>query len=889
MIKTAQRLVVLFIACCSLAVFSQSAIADDVIRATLKNGLRVVIVKNSLAPVVTTEVNYLVGSNESPEGFPGMAHAQEHMMFRGSPGLSADQLSSLIASLGGEFNADTQQTVTQYFLTVPAADIDIALNIEAVRMRGVLDSDDLWKEERGAIEQEVAQDLSNPGYVFSTRLLQELYAGTPYAHDALGTRESFQKTTGAMLRKFYDTWYPPNNAILVIVGDVDSRAVLAKVRDLFETIPARPVPQHPAIRLQPIKPSAMGIDTDLPYGMAIVAYRLPGIDSPDFIAGQVLADVLDSRRGRLYNLVIEGKALSAGFDSDALPKAASGYASVSFPQGGDGPALVSAIKTIITGYVKDGVPPELVEAAKRHEISDAEFQKNSVPGLAALWSATLAIEGRGSPEEDIEAVKKITADDVNRVARQYLTPDRSISAVLTPKPSGAATSSREFKGPESFTPKQVKAVTVPAWAEKALTPPALSAQAQQPVDTTLPNGLRLIVQPSTTSATIGIYGQVKNNPLLQQPDGQEGVARLMESLFPYGTTSLDRIAFQQAMDDIGAELAAGTSFSLRVLADRFDRGVQLLADNLLRPAFPAQAFTIVQQETAQALKGEEESPSFRMHRALRSALFTGEDSALREATPATVSALKLDDIKAYYRGVFRPDMTTVVVIGRVTPEQARAAIEKYFGAWTASGPKPQTELPPVPLNKPSSTVVPDASRVQVEVQLAETIGVTREHPDFYALQLGNHVLSGAFYATRLYRDLREKAGLVYSVESILEIGKTRSLFGVLYACDPPNVSKARAVVEGDLRAMQTTLVTAHELQQTKALLIRQVPLSRSSMENIAADLLSLSLALDNLPLDEPQRAARRYLELTAVQVKDAFMKWIRPADFVQVTLGPAPQ
>ena len=232
-------------------------------------------------------------------------------------------------------------------------------------------------------------------------------------------------------------------------------------------------------------------------------------------------------------------------------------------------------------------------------------------------------------------------------------------------------------------------------------------------------------------------------------------------------------------------------------------------------------------------------------------------------------------------------MTTIVIIGRVTPQQARTVVEKYFGDWKASGPKPQTDPPPVPLNKPSAAMVPDASRVQVEVQLAETIGLTRTDPDYYALQLGNHVLSGAFYATRLYRDLREKAGLVYTVESFMEIGRTRSLFGVFYACDPPNASKARALIEGDLRAMQTTPVTAHELRQAKALLIRQVPLSRSSIENIAGNLLSL--AHDDLPLDEPLRAARRYLDLTAGQVKDAFAKWIRPADFVQVTLGPAPQ
>jgi zinc protease len=126
---------------------------EAVSRATLENGLRVVVIHSSLAPVVTTIMNYLAGSNEVPQGFPGMAHALEHMMFRGSPGLSADQLANIAATMGGDFNADTQQVVTQFFFTVPKQDLDVALHIEAIRMRDVLATDALWDHERGAIER----------------------------------------------------------------------------------------------------------------------------------------------------------------------------------------------------------------------------------------------------------------------------------------------------------------------------------------------------------------------------------------------------------------------------------------------------------------------------------------------------------------------------------------------------------------------------------------------------------------------------------------------------------------------------------------------------------------------------------------------------------------
>jgi zinc protease len=311
-----------------------------------------------------------------------------------------------------------------------------------------------------------------------------------------------------------------------------------------------------------------------------------------------------------------------------------------------------------------------------------------------------------------------------------------------------------------------------------------------------------------------------------------------------------------------------------------------LAQNLLSPALPEEAFKVVQQETVSAVAGQLQSPAHLARRAMRAGLYPKSDPALRQPTPESVRTLTLEDVKAYYRQVFRPDMTTIVVIGQVTPEKAKATMEKYFGEWTATGPKPDTDLPPVPPNPPTASVVPDASRVQDEVTLAQTLGLTRSHPDYYALRVGNEVLSGAAFASRLFRDLREQSGLVYSVDSQLNAGKNRSIFAVFYGCDPPNVSKARGMVERDLRDMQNTPVSPAELRQAKTLLIRRIPLSTSSIDSIAAQLLDLSVR--DLPLDEPLRAATRYLQTMAAEVQAAFAKWIRPGDFVQVTLGPKP-
>ena len=258
---------------------------SNVTRATLSNGLQVVIVRNALAPVVTVELNFKVGGDETPPGFPGSAHAEEHMAFRGCTGMTADQTAAIYAQLGGRDNADTQQNITQYFTTVPAADLDVALQAQAACLRGVDDSEEEWAHERGAIEQEVSRDLSNPTYKFIDRLNTDMFAGTPYSHDPLGTRASFDATTGAMLHDFYKQWYTPGNAILVIVGDVEPAATLAKIKQLYGDIPNHPIPAHPAINLTPVKPETFTLDSNLPYVLGFIAYRMPGTDATGGLRG----------------------------------------------------------------------------------------------------------------------------------------------------------------------------------------------------------------------------------------------------------------------------------------------------------------------------------------------------------------------------------------------------------------------------------------------------------------------------------------------------------------------------------------------------------------------------------------------------------------------------
>jgi zinc protease len=860
----------------------------QVARETLANGLRVVVVRDPLAPVVATSVNYLVGGDETPAGFPGTAHAQEHMMFRGSPGLTADQLADIGSVMGGNFNADTRESVTQYLFTVPAEDLDAALHIEAIRMSGVLDSASEWQHERGAIEQEVAQDLSDPDYVLYEKMRAQMFAGTPYAHDALGTRPSFNATTAAMLQQFHDAWYAPNNAVLVIAGDVDPRSTLLEVKRLFGAIRPKKLPKRPQMRLGPAHAATFAMDTDQPNGMAMIAVRTPGLDSRDFAALDVLADVLDSRRFALFGLVPQGKALDADFALDPLPRAGIAYATVSFAAGQDPKVLEKAIRAILGDVVQHGVPAELVTAAKLQERRAAEFNKNSIAGFASDWSDALTLYNVSSPDEELAQIEQVTVQDVDRVARKYLDLDHAVAAVMLPRGSGKPVpSGGGFGGQESISLGAAKPTPLPTWAAAALRRLSVPPSTLHPVVTRLTNGLTLIVQTEDVSNTVSVYGHIRSQPGLEEPQGEEGVSDLLDRMFMFGSNGLHRLQFQQALDAIGASEQAGSDFNLQVLPENVGRGVQLLAANELDPYLPANAMVVMRDQLAQSVAARNQSPGFLTRHSLRQALFPATDPSLRFATPASIHALTPAEVQAYYHTTFRPDLATIVVIGKVAPRQVLSVIEKYFGSWKAVGPTPPTDLPQVPSNRPGVVAVPDSSRVQDIVVLAQTLPVTRSDPDYYPLQLGDAVLGGSFYSTRLSIALRKQSGLVYSVDSSLEAGRTRSAYLVEYACDPPNVTKAGAIVRREIADMQRTPVGPEELLRVKELLVRQIPLGESSVDEIAGGIIG---RVDlGLPLDEPMIAARRYIDLGPAQVQAAFRKWMRPADLVRVSEGPAPR
>jgi zinc protease len=853
-----------------------------VVRTTLANGLRVVLLPDRLAPVATTAISYGVGSDD--DTMPGLAHATEHMLFRGTKDVSAGQFADIAARAGAEYDAQTSNYNTLFFFKLPSAYVPLALRLEADRMNGATIAADAWKTERGAIEQEIRADQSVPGWAISERVRHAVFGTTPYAEDAGGTIPSFEKMTAADISRFYQAWYHPNNATLVVAGDIDPTATLAQIHAVFDTIPAQSLPVRAPIVVS--RPAASTIDggiAELPVPVVGLAYRFPSLGDPDYAAGQVLAAALNNGRGALADLTAQGSALFAAAIAVAYPEIGVGEIIAAGPPTGTTDALQASLRGVVERYRVSGIPDNLVQAAKTRLLSQQSYRQASISGLAFAWSNSLA-QHRDSPDDVYNAIARVTAADVNRVLRQNMVPERSVTISLRPRAMTSLPKVNPNAGVENvkFTPDVHE--PLPSWATAYFDARLRAPKNGDLIVTRLPNGMRLTVRRTTFSPVVVLSGHIHTSAELYEPAGKSGVSSLTESLLPWGTATYDRKAYQAQLDAIAADVTLGPDFAMTVESKNFDRAIALLADGLLHPAFPASAFELLKRNTAQSLAAVENQPRTQAAVAQSNALYPLGDPRRRRPTAKTVDAVSPQDVRRWYSFSYRPDLTTIAIVGDVTPAQARESIARYFGSWKARGAPPTFRFPMLKAGKSETVTVKSPSSQQSEVTLTQVIGVHRGDIDTVALDLANTILSGEDTGSMLFRNVRTDKGYVYSIDSSMDIGASSSTFSIDFASDPKNAQKAQAAAVSVIRRLQTTPLPLADLQRAKALLLAQRVLPLDSYSGLASNLLDD--VIYSYTGADADAYWQRLVDTTPKQLQAAMKRWIDPNHFVRVVVAP---
>ncbi len=415
---------------------------------SLKNGLRVILVEDKSAPVISLAVNYNVGSRDERQGRTGFAHLFEHMMFKGSENVGSREHNFLIANNGGTQNGTTNTDRTLYFESLPANQLELALFLEADRMRSLDVNQANLDNQREVVKEERRLRLDNEAYGKSNEVLQELmFDNFAYKHSVIGSMDDLNAASVEDVRAFFKMYYAPNNAVLTLVGDFKTSDALALIKKYFENIPRQPAP--PAVDTaepEQARERRQTIEDQLARLQRItIAFKTVKGNTPDFYALQVLANALSSgQSSRLYQKLVREKELVNSVSSFASESRGTGA-------------------FYITATLRPGKKTEEVEAAiyeeverlKKELIADWELQKTKASARSAFIDAIEDTLSRAQILSQyavyyndpnlintrLDKVAGVTKDDVQRVAQKYLKETNRTVVITTPKsaPGGPAT------------------------------------------------------------------------------------------------------------------------------------------------------------------------------------------------------------------------------------------------------------------------------------------------------------------------------------------------------------------------------------------------------------------------------------------------------------------
>lgn len=854
---------------------------------TLSNGLRVVVAESHAVPVVEVAMYYGFGANEETPGKTGLAHALEHMMFRGTPSLSDAGLDDVIARMGAQVNAETTNDVTHFYALVPKDKLSLWLRIEADRMQHLSLDPHLWNLERGAVLQEYAADYSDPIGKLVMSVNRAAYGEQDaLGRGALGIKSDIEHATVTDLRAYYRRWYAPNNAVLVMTGDVQPREGFALAEQAFGGIPRRDVPH--ALTKPPVVHSGERITqtADVPFGTVDFAYAIPGQTDRAVIAPILIALACEDARSPIRSALINSQiALQYSATPVLTMRGSMFHLLITLAPGQTVAQARTAWETAFRQTFVDGYPSELIDAAKRAAIVQDVYDADSLTGLGDLVGNSFGVEHGAYPNRDNADIARETRAQVQYAARvmfahptvvAYVKPQYQKPGAVQPVNANAAAVSDTFSG-RVPTGKIVEA----PWIREALASTAPPASRVQPVSYVLPNGLHLLVQEAHDNPTVSIAGEVRNSPR-SDPPGEEGLSVILNSMMSYGSVRYSFETQRSVADSLGAEISYGGRFGARGLARDFPQLLSMLADDLREPALPAEFFPLVRDAIRSQVDRRDFDPQYRAARAFEEALLPPGDPELRQPTAASLNAITLDDVHNFAARLLRPENTVIVVVGDVKAERVRDLVTAAFGDWTAKGPPLDLAMPPLPEPKGGAIDVPTSSN-DVAVRMGEP-GIARGSADFDAFSLLDQIFGGNSFDSRLFKEVRMRRGLAYTVYSALDAGLDRGVFEIGLRASPRNVSRAVSLVKDEMRRMQDQPVDANELERARTRIVGETVIAEQDKSTLVADLLNI--AENDLPLDYYATLSQRYAAIGPDAIQRVARTYFHPAHLVEVYEGP---
>lgn len=870
-------------------------LSTGVSKTVLDNGLTVLIKEIPTAPVVSLQVWYRVGSRHEPKGENGIAHQLEHLMFKGTKSRPV-QFGQLFYALGSSSNAFTSYDMTAYHHTVPADHLESLLILEADRLRNTLMSADALESEKRVVISELQGYENSPEYRLSRAVMAALYPDHPYGLPVGGTAKDVEQFTLPAVKHFYHQYYRPDNAVVVIAGDVRPPRALELVKGTFGQIPRPTDPLKSAALSPPTAGSSQRIRLTEPGSAPLLqlVVPIPGITHADQAALDVLDMLLSGGRSSyLYQELMETGQASSAYSYVAALQAGGWFeiGAIAAPEQSLA-TIEQTIGQILSQLGQCPLTAGELQRAKQQLRANFVLRNRDIDAQASQLAndETLTGDYRFS-DRHLAAIAKVTAADIQRVVQTYFGRDRWIVGEFIP--SEFADVELSGRPPAQTTAHHLVGEPVDPQTIAAYLPQGSGQVTPEVKDHgvetfTLPNGLRVLLLVDRSTPTVTLAGRIDAGTaydLLTQP----GVANLTAANLLNGTCHKSALTLAQTLEDRGISLEFsafrdGVDIEGYALASELPTLLQTLGEVLQEATFPEAEFKLSQQRYLTTLGLEADDPVRWGRRVLQETLYPANHPLHPFATPDSVQAIQRQDLLNFYRAAYRPDHTILTLVGDFDPQEVRSRLNAILGSWQSQGDPLSLSFPPV--SPPAHTlfknaVIPGKSQA---ITYLGTPGIDRRDPRFYAAMLMNHILGGDTLASRLGTEIRDRQGLTYGIHSFFSASQQAGPLIIQLQTAPEDTARAIQATLQLLREARRQGFTAAELDAAKRSLSNTYMVELANVDVVARTLLG-NASVD-LPPEELQQFSDRLKAVTLDQVNQALRDLIDPNHLVIVTAGP---
>jgi len=873
----------------------QAAGAVDFTQETLDNGLRVIYAPLHQAPVVHVRVLYHVGSRDERPDRQGFAHMFEHMMFRGSAHVKPEEHMKLIGMVGGNSNAFTSFDQTVYVNTLPSSQLELALYLEADRMASFRVSDEIYRTERKVVAEEWRMKQNRPYGNMWEDFAALAFTRHPYRWTPIGNMDHLRAAQAAELQEFFNRYYVPDNAILVIAGDIDLAAAKDLVRRYFAWIPRgqalkRDIPAEPA----QTEARRREVKYRVPLAKLMIGYAAAPYASDDNYALSLLGRILGGgRSARLERLLVYGPkpmCVDAGASNWAPEDAGLFLFSATVLAGRDAAEVEKALVATADEVRAKGVAPEELQKAKTQARLGLIHERETAPSIAGELGQDALLAGDADRvNKELARINAITAADIQAAARKYLQAARSTTLCVVPDPAAPAP-------PEN--PAAAQPPTQPVAAREVKFPDGYPAR--PPISETPPNPkfqkgaestagpVRVIVMPDSRLPLVN-WSLTMRCGSDSDPREKAGLASLTASLVRRGAGGLSFTQLNEDLESraISIEVSAGDDFtrlSGSCTSDQLDHAMQMSRTVLREPTFPADEFAKLKEQLLSQLRVQEENPANVAQEDLMETLY-GPTPLGIHMTPRSVASITLDDVRAFYRAAYRPDKAVLVINGDVTADRGKQLASALAADWPPEAlAAPDYSAPPAP-DKRTILVVdrPDAKQSTVRLGIRAYDIHTDEK---FAGELANRILSAGI-DSRLGRSVRAQKGLAYSVWGVFRPGRHGGTFLGGTDTTLPSTADAIESIFKVIDDVASAGVTDAELAEAKLRVVGSMVMGMQTIAQQAG--YRVEGVLNGYPIDYYDMYPTRVGRVTKEEVRQVVSKFVRPDRMAVIVVAPAAQ